>query len=563
MNLNRKPLLLAIVAGMLPSTGVFAGPLNDLSLGTTPTPISIPSEAKESSSEYFSMYSSAKLVNTATVAEGGDMDVYIYTMPGYVVKKTEAKNLIVKVALTGGAKFTKTPYLVCAHSGIGAGLQNALSTKGISAAMWSSALKSTTVTDYAAQGMGAGGTTAWTIAPTVETTLQASYSYSIPDGFNMTNASSGACILSFSAAEPYRATDPVAVTAISVIKGGAAGTEINMTTEVTYDDFFGKKTATSTIPIVRFVTAYKAEFTQTNGPAANTAAAPIIDVTVLSKKFKDGSVNALEAFAGYAVVTASVAGMRGANGIKLSATDIVSSATLTFGGNTINSLSKVTLHLPTVIATNGCKGTVAAEGKMVLGTGGTASDVINVAINTQALISGFIASATVANQASGFGVCLVTEGTTNTMSPGYVTLTVAGTSSGGKAVELGSTSSFVEVKRNGTVVRVLNVPGKASDPYQVNVRMYNVSSTEVTDVKGTLYGVDGKSIADVTLADKILPNNMKLVKSADLIKLVGKEWEGRAWLLIQAPVSSDAFRVQVLMKNPTGELANLSADSSD
>jgi hypothetical protein len=56
---------------------------------------------------------------------------------------------------------------------------------------------------------------------------------------------------------------------------------------------------------------------------------------------------------------------------------------------------------------------------------------------------------------------------------------------------------------------------------------------------------------------------MKLLKSADLVKLAGKEWEGRAWLLIQAPVSSDSFRVQVLMKNPTGELANLSTDAAD
>ena len=565
MNLNKKPLLLAITVGMglVPLAGAFAVPLNDLSSGNTPNPISIPSEAKEESSEYFSVYDSTKRKDVSLVSEGGDIDAYIYTMPGYIVKKTEQKNLIVKIALTGGAKFTKVPVLVCAHSGIS--VQNDLTTLGISGAIWSSAEPSINYTDaaaLAATDMVAGGTTAIAITPTVQSVNVANYSFSFPDGFNVVQASSGACLLSFSATEPYEAADLAAGnTTISVIKG-SVGTPVDMTVEVSYNDFFGVQTKRSTIPVIRFTTAYKAEFYGTNGPDGNTAAAPMIDVGVLSKRFKENNVNVNEAFAGYVVITAAASNMRGANGVGVSALDLIDSATLTFSGPTIASISKVTLHLPSDVKANGCKATVQLNGLVGTGTGGTASDVISVPINTNDAYSAFISSATVANEASGFAVCLVGDGIKN-MVPGYVGLTVNVASPGNKITELATTSDFVEVQRNGTVVRVLNVPGKSSDPYQVNIRMFNVSNSEIGNIKGSLYGVDGKPIADVLLVDKLASNNMKLLKSADLIKLVGKEWEGRAWLLIQAPVSSDSFRVQVLMKNPTGELANLSTDAAD
>jgi len=561
MNLNKKPLLLAITVGMglVPLAGAFAVPLNNLSDGTTPNPISIPFEGKESASEYYSMYDDGGAAD-GLVSAGGDMDAYIYTMPGYIVKKTEQKNLIVKVALTGGAKFTKAPVLICAHSGIAT--QNDLTDLGVSAATWSSFILAS---DYAANGFAAqdmdGSTTAVVITPTVNSVNVPSYSFSFPDGFNVVKASSGACLLSFSGAEPY----PVGAnaTALSVIKG-SPGVEVSMTVEVSYNDFFGVKTTNATIPVVRFSTAYKAAFQATNPLAGTTAAAPVIDVGVLSKRFKENNVNVNEVFAGHVVITAAVANMRGANGIPVSAADLISSATLTFSGPTITSISKVTLHLPDAVDADGCKAAALLTGQVIVGTGGTASDVITIPINdTNDAYSAFISSVSDPDSASGFAVCLVADGL-KTMAPGYVGLTVNVTSPDGKVTELANIPNFVEVTRNGTVVRVLNVPGKSSDPYQVNVRMFNVSNSELSSIKGTLYGVDGKEIAtDIMLADKLAPNNMKLLKSADLVRLAGKEWEGRAWLLIQAPVSSDSFRVQVLMKNPTGELANLSTDAAD
>jgi len=120
------------------------------------------------------------------------------------------------------------------------------------------------------------------------------------------------------------------------------------------------------------------------------------------------------------------------------------------------------------------------------------------------------------------------------------------------------------VKRNGTVVRVLNVPGDPADPYRVNIRMYNTSSQTVNNIMGTLHGVDGKLIADnIILAPSLAPNNVKLITSDSLVTLVGKTWTGRAWMIIQAPVDPTGFKVQVLVKQPSGVLGNISTDATD
>jgi len=262
MNLNKKPLLLAVAVGMglVPLTGVFAAPLNDQSSTTPSSPISIPAEAKESASEYFSMYNSATTSPTVaptTIAVGGDMDVYIYTMPGYAVRIGEQKTLRVKISLTGGVKFNKVPTLLCVHSA--ATVQNALSTKGISAALWADvAVAATDVTGSFAAG--GAGTTALKLTPTDG---QGYYSFAFPEGFNVAAASSGACLLTFTAAEPYGGV-ALTTTGISVFKGAVAGSDVTMNVETTYDDFFGKVTKTAAIKIISFVTAYKAEFTKAN-----------------------------------------------------------------------------------------------------------------------------------------------------------------------------------------------------------------------------------------------------------------------------------------------------------
>jgi len=576
MNLNKKPLLLAIAVGMglVPLTGVFATPakpLNDLSTSATPRVVSIPAEAKEGTSEYFSMYDDASVTAPSTVNVGGDMDVYIYAMPGYKVRSGDTKNLRIKVSLTGGVKFNKTPRLLCPHSAdsIAAGTPSVVSTKGISAALWSHVASSTaTVTEFS------GGTTALMITPDSTIVGQSFYTFTFPDGFNVSTASSGACLLTFSAGDPYPTpAAALAVTAISVLKGAVAGSDVTMNVETTYNDFFTSITKTAAIKIISFVTAYKAEFAKLNiAGATHTGSYATIDVGTLSKRFLTDGVNVNNALAGHVIVTAAAAGLRGANGVGLSAKDVLSGVSITVSGPTIPTLSKVSFHQPKDVS---CTNAAIAEGVVVASTtsgstSGTTVDSLTIPFTTDAQYSGLVSSGTSltpTNAAhSGFLICLQTDGN-KPMAPGFVSITVNGVTPSGKTVELGTIGDIVEVKRNGTAVRVLNIPLEAADPNQVNIRMFNTSSQPLTGVKGTLYGVDGaviKDDMDLLGGTAIDPYGLKLVKSTDVVAMLGtgSTAKGRAWMLIQAPVQ-DTFKVQVLMKNPSGVLSNISTDATD
>jgi len=102
-----------------------------------------------------------------------------------------------------------------------------------------------------------------------------------------------------------------------------------------------------------------------------------------------------------------------------------------------------------------------------------------------------------------------------------------------------------------------------ADAWKVNIRMFNVSNQELTGIKGSVYAVDGTLIKDGLDLGTIPANSLKLVTSDAVAGMVGSPVKGRAWMLIQAPAAADTFKVQVLMKNPTGELSNLSTDAVD
>ncbi len=564
MNINKKTLILAIAAGMgiIPVAGVFAAapaPLGKAPGAAVDTikPRYSPAEAKESGTAYGNVIDDyANLSATGTIATatttaasllaGGDLNVYVYTIPGYTVKASETKSLQVKVSLTGGAKFVKAPSLICLHSG-------ATTPAVLSTFNWADVEGSTNPMPAT--------TKPYELSTTNSLAGASTYNFYFPEGFAIPNIDSGACILSLSAA-PH----PIAVDGLAIGNGitlATPGVDVGLNVEVTYDDFFLKVTRKdATIPLISFVTAYKATFTNKN-IAGTTAAAAVIDVGTLSKKFTSGSLQAL----GGSVIVEHVDKMRtlrNASGFALSATDIISSASITVSGPTVATLSKVTFNSPggkscaagdIIGAAPATVSGRAADSITVQVTGGTTTD------SYKSLVSGVVADHT------GLLVCLIAEGNTKVMQDGYVTLTVNAVTPAGKVVELGSSSAdFLKVKRNGVAVRVLNVPGAdaKTDPYRVNIRMYNTSNQEVKDVAGILYGVDGKVIADkVVLAASMPPNTVKLITSDNLISLVGKGWTGRAWMLIQAPVDASLFKVQVLIKQPSGVLANISTDAAD
>ena len=561
MNLTyKKPLLLAIAAGMglVSSHIVGAAPIYDggVTNGTS-TQRYIPLEAKENSAALTSVFSTTA-TQGATVVNGGDLDVMIYTKSGYPVRNTSGNSLRVNVTLTGGAVFTKKPNLICVHSGNTTNLASTdmnaygalLVANGVSAAKWNSGtttgyISSTATVDTAAMAYMIPST------PGTPTTDGLSgYSFTFQDGFNVAVAKSGACLLTVGySSEPYTAVGLTPTASLAVVPSGIskANGSVSLNVSVISKDV---STATNsyTIPMVTFVTAFQLNAATTNLGGGSLVADAVVDVTKQSRQFTVGAA----AFAGSVkMVTVSgvdISKLRKITGEGLSATDIATSATLTFSGPPIRNLGSVTLVGATA---NSCSNQTTVGTKVASSTG--AAETITIALSRTEVINSFYGS--------GLLVCLNSP-TSTTVSMDVGQVSVAAVSESTSSSDLG-TRDLVNVTRNGTVVRVLNIPrGDGVDPFKINIRFYNASSQKIQNITGSLYGVDGKLIkGDMVLLAELAPNNVMRVTSADLMKLVGTPWTGRPWLVIQAPASAENFKVQALMVNPTGVVSNISTDA--
>lgn len=584
----RKSLMVALATTMGVMPGVQAAPLNDLSSASGTAGVRkttyMPIESKETSTEYYNAYASyastttyaAVVTGTTTMKDGGDLDAYIYTMPGYPV--SAAKTLVVKVSLTGGAKFLKAPFLYCSHSAQGP--SNPGSMASISAAVWSNSVLATDVT---AQPGGALSVTAYKLIPTNQTTKQASYTFIFPEGFVVSEKNSGACILTYTAdvGSVAQGTTPVPGTAVSVIQGGAVGQNIELKSEVTYNDFFNSASVTATVPLVTFVTAYKAEFSKNGiGAAPNNAVGYAqIDVVKSSKQFVKDSVNSTKAFVGSFIVTAvdSTKKIRTTTGSVVNASALISTATVTINGTTVGNIGKIGLDLGGPATCDGTYTLTAAPAATTTtttttGTATTTSTSVGSVTFTiekptsYAATDAFnVVSSTMAADAhTAMYVCLEADGT-KVMSDGALTVTFNATSPSGSSYELGS-GDLTTVTRNGAAVRVLNVPS-TTNADQAFIRFYNTSAQE-TKVTGTLYGQDGKVIGKEggELFSSLKPYDVKAISAAQLatkLETGATPWSGRAWLLIQAPIAPEYFKVQSLVRAPNGTLVNVSTDAAD
>jgi len=125
---------------------------------------------------------------------------------------------------------------------------------------------------------------------------------------------------------------------------------------------------------------------------------------------------------------------------------------------------------------------------------------------------------------------------------------------------------LVRVTKNGTSVKVLNIPSPDYTVDQAAIRLYNMG-TIAGKVMGTLYNPgDANNVGagavmgtpNATLAEKIEPNAVVVLQPADLAKIFGlTRWDGRAWMQVESEVKG--LRVQSLMRNgPSGVLMNMS-----
>ncbi len=530
MNLTyKKNLLLAIVAGMglVPSTLWGATAPRSLSSG----PVYIPAELKENTLSLGAYYSVSA---GAAIMDGLDLNVKIPTKEGYPVRNASGNSLRVVVSLTNGATFLQKPTLVCAHQ---AGTTAISLSGGTSAYSWTSA---NSVANFTATTAGAYKLDS---TPGTQTTAGLnSYSFTFPDTFNVVNADSGSCLLSLTAG-PAADSGTSGVTTSALI-GNVSKSEVSLNVTVISKDV-SLTSATHTIPMVSFVTAYKLTANALQSYGGYTAIATV-DVGKQSKQFVENGGSVAYAGGVKLELASGVTDLRGIGGAALTASQILSTATLTFSGPTIRTLGSVSLTTKNATCPGTSVGTKLPSS--------TASDTISIKLTQTELLS---------NSAL-FTVCLNAPSSTTTtpMDIGQVSV-------GGSMEIIGGTTSvdleskdLVKVTRNGTVIRVLNIPrGDSVDPFRINIRMYNASGQKIENITGSLIGIDGKTIKDVVLLAELAPYNVMRVTSADLMKLIGTPWTGRPWLIIQAPASSEAFKVQALMVNPNGVVSNISTDA--
>jgi len=145
--------------------------------------------------------------------------------------------------------------------------------------------------------------------------------------------------------------------------------------------------------------------------------------------------------------------------------------------------------------------------------------------------------------------CLVVDGE-NRVEKGTVTYEFV-KSSGKANLDVAGDKVLATFKKNGTSVKVLNVPAPDDTSDPVNIRVYNMSSSEAK-VYGTLYQMNGQIVggkSNVELAT-VPANGVKVINAKTLSSVLAvSTWAGRAWLQLEG--DSQSLRVQALMYTGT------------
>jgi len=167
--------------------------------------------------------------------------------------------------------------------------------------------------------------------------------------------------------------------------------------------------------------------------------------------------------------------------------------------------------------------------------------------------------------AGGTTFCYMVDGATR-IDKGFVTFDITAPSDSVKQPNITVTGEKVLTTfyKNGTSIKVLTIPDPTDMNNELNIRIYNMSSSAV-NVFGTLYNPKGTVIGEKnTPLGSIDPNAVKVLKSggpapknmevANMFK-VTSFGGGRAWMQIEG--DSQQIRVQVYAKTG-GVLVNMS-----
>ena len=602
MNLTHKKALLLAVAAALGMVTPFAQAtiITSLTDNTDTSAVKFALEEQgEATKDYYGRTSVSSTLTQGSIVDQ-DLTIHIPIIAGYTV--TQANRMVVRLTLTGGAKFANKPYLVCANTSIavdGAGVAVAPTTTkwsdgtlGRSGAAGANApclmnaaggnlaslstvadVCSTAASIYDAGGGTTTGVSAFYMSPDTGGKNNVTATFTLPEKLvtrvGVPGGSGAGCILTFGQGDDFT---KLASAGLGGVPGASAFVtaftlgsrqDIGLKAEVTYVDAGVNTTKPYQGTIIKFVTAL--------GATIKAGAPHTIDVgKKASKEFTEGLIVSLGTFNLSAGQTQPVPALaHPVPRVSKSYVDYFAAST-TNVANVVASGFAVTISGPTVGGAKQawldtlvtCNGTKKGTTQIVATSGGTSvtltvtgiGDATDVVTNTVNYLA-----------ANALSVCLEVPGTT-LLSDGQLSATLTGfPKSTSFMVDLGAGGNLSKIDRNGAVVRVLNVPA-VGNADQVFLRFYNTSS-QPAQVRATLYGQDGKMIGteNAELFSALKANDVEILDAAKLQTKLGitAPWSGRAWLLIQADADKDVFKVQALIRAPgtPGVLVNLSGEA--
>ncbi len=567
--LHRKSLVLAVATALgMVTPFAQANLITSLVDGSDTTARKFAIEEQgEATKDYF-----GKTTGTAVsdVMIDQDLTVVVPVISGYTV--TQANRMTIRLTLTGGAKFANKPFLVCSHTAYDA--TNNLSQLADStwANMGKMAANATLCLLSAVGGQlrdagnsncttaanVAGAASAFLVSPDTGGSGSVTATYLLPEKLitrvGVAGASAAGCILTFGKAGKFEDLQSAGIASV----GGAQSAyvtafsitdrkDIGLKAEIIYVDAGVNSTKPFEGTIIKFVTAIAARITQ--------GTERVVDVKKASKEFTDGVTVQIGGFALSAGQTTDPRVSRSSETAGLTTIKkMVSGYAITISGKTIGGAKQAWL-------TDGadCASTNKYGMAQVASTEGGSSIVIGASGITDPTITPNYFPAV----GSELKVCLEVKGT-DVLSDGQLSATLTGIpSSSSFLLDLGAGGNLSKITRNGAVIRVLNVPAK-DNADQSFLRFYNTSSLP-TEVRGSLYGADGKLVGteNSVLFSALKANDVEILDAAKLEAKIGAPWTGKAWLLIQADISTEFFRVQSMIRAPgtPGVLVNVSGEA--
>lgn len=571
MNLTHKKSLMLAVAAALGMVTPFAQAslITSLMDGTDTTAVKFAIEEQgEATKDYYGRTTSSTTDSGSLVDQ--DLTIHVPVIAGYTV--TQANRMIVRLTLTGGAKFANKPYLVCANTA-GAGTVGSKWADGSLAksAAGGVCLINATNGNLAAFGSECTtamlgdtttGASAFSMSPDTGGKGSVTATFTLPEKLitrvGIADGSGAGCILTFGQNEVFGnlASAGHATLVSSFVTAFTIGSrqDIGLKAEVTYVDAGVNTTKTYQGTIIKFVTALAG--------IVSAGITHTIDVgKKASKEFTNGTIVQVGTFNLSGVQTTMPRVSKSYVDYIAGNTNLVSAMlsgfSITISGPTIAGAKQAWLDDG---ATCGA-GNKYALTQVATTSGGSSVTLTVTAIGDPATLPNYFDTVVATTPK----VCLEVPGTT-TLSDGQLTATLTGLpKSTSFVIDLGIGGNLSKIDRNGAVVRVLNIPavGNADQPF---IRFYNTSS-QPTQVRATLYGQDGKIIGteNSVLFSALKANDVEILDAAKLQAKLGATapWTGRAWLLIQADVDKEAFKVQAMIRTPgtPGVLVNLSGEA--